>query len=55
MIAIVKYNAGNIRSVQNALSRIGYESIITDNPDTLGGADKVILPPSATDVARASF
>lgn len=44
MIAIVKYNAGNIRSVQNALSRIGYESIITDDPDTLGGADKVIFP-----------
>lgn len=44
MIAIVKYNAGNIRSVQNALSRIGYESIITDDPDALGGADKVIFP-----------
>ena len=44
MIAIVKYNAGNIRSVQNALSRIGYESIITDDPDTLGCADKVIFP-----------
>jgi glutamine amidotransferase len=44
MIAIVKYNAGNIRSVQNALSRIGYESIITDDPDTLGAADKVIFP-----------
>ena len=35
MIAILKYNAGNIKSVQNALNRLGYESIITDDPDEL--------------------
>lgn len=44
MIAILKYNAGNIRSVQNALSRLGYESIITDDPSLLQSADKVIFP-----------
>jgi glutamine amidotransferase len=44
MIAIVKYNAGNIKSVQNSLKRLGYESIITDNPDELQNADKVIFP-----------
>ncbi|MCE5345123.1 MAG: imidazole glycerol phosphate synthase subunit HisH [Bacteroidales bacterium] len=44
MIAIVKYNAGNIKSVQNALTRLGYESIITDNPAELLNADKVIFP-----------
>ena len=44
MIAIVKYNAGNIRSVQNALSREGYESVITDDPGLLMKADKVIFP-----------
>jgi len=44
MIAIVKYNAGNIRSVQNALNRLGYESIITDDPAKLSGAEKVIFP-----------
>ncbi|MGY6561725.1 MAG: imidazole glycerol phosphate synthase subunit HisH [Luteibaculaceae bacterium] len=44
MIAIVNYNAGNIRSVQNALERLGYESIITDKPDLLEKADKVIFP-----------
>ena len=44
MIAIVKYNAGNIRSVQNAVSRLGYDSVITDNPDELRVADKVIFP-----------
>jgi glutamine amidotransferase len=44
MIAIVKYNAGNIKSVQNALDRLGYKSIITDNPSDLINADKVIFP-----------
>lgn len=44
MIAIVKYNAGNIRSVQNALDRLGYDSIITDNPSELRKANKVIFP-----------
>lgn len=44
MIAIVKYNAGNIRSVKNALDRIGVESKLTDNPEELNAADKVIFP-----------
>lgn len=44
MIAILKYNAGNIKSVQNALTRLGFESIITDNPAELINADKVIFP-----------
>jgi glutamine amidotransferase PdxT len=44
MIAIVKYNAGNIKSVKNALTRLGYESIITDNAEELKKADKVIFP-----------
>lgn len=44
MIAIIKYNAGNIRSVQDALSRLGYESIITDDKNEILAADKVIFP-----------
>ena len=44
MIAIVKYNAGNIRSVKNALDRIGVESVITDEPETLRSVEKVIFP-----------
>lgn len=44
MIAILKYNAGNIRSVQNALNRLGYPSTITDDPAELVKADKVIFP-----------
>lgn len=44
MIAIIKYNAGNIKSVQNALKRLGYESYITDDPSTILNAQKVIFP-----------
>ena len=44
MIAIVKYNAGNIRSVENALDRLGAPSILTDDPNELKSADKVIFP-----------
>jgi glutamine amidotransferase len=44
MIAIVKYNAGNIMSVSNAVTRLGYECIITDNRSDLLAADKVIFP-----------
>lgn len=43
-IAVVKYNAGNIRSVMNALNRMDIPHILTDNPDELRSADKVILP-----------
>ncbi len=43
-IAIVKYNAGNIRSVLNAIHRLGYEAKITDDADELRTADKVIFP-----------
>jgi glutamine amidotransferase len=44
MIAVIKYNAGNIRSVENALNRIGYECMITDDHEQIKKADKVILP-----------
>jgi imidazole glycerol-phosphate synthase subunit HisH len=44
MIAIIKYNAGNITSVQNALNRLGYESIVTDDKTAIRNADKVIFP-----------
>ncbi len=43
-IAIVKYNAGNTRSVLCALHRLGYEAEVTDDPVELGKADKVIFP-----------
>jgi imidazole glycerol-phosphate synthase subunit HisH len=44
MIAIVKYNAGNVHSVTSALQRIGVEPVLTDCPDELRAADKVIFP-----------
>lgn len=44
MIAIIKYNAGNIKSVQNALNRLGYPCVITDDKETLLTAEKVIFP-----------
>ncbi|MGE6395310.1 imidazole glycerol phosphate synthase subunit HisH [Chryseobacterium scophthalmum] len=44
MIAIIKYNGGNVSSVQNALNRLGAESIITDDFELIKNADKVIFP-----------
>ncbi len=44
MVAIIKYNAGNITSVQNALQRLGAESIVTDDPRAILNADRVIFP-----------
>ena len=43
-IAIVKYNAGNIRSVLFALERIGATATVTDRIEELQSADKVIFP-----------
>jgi glutamine amidotransferase len=43
-IAIIKYNAGNIRSVLYALERIGHTARVTDNADEIKNADKVIFP-----------
>lgn len=44
MIAVVKYNAGNIFSVLCALQRLGYEAVLTDDPEMLNKADKVVFP-----------
>ena len=44
MIAVVKYNAGNIRSVDYALKRLGVEAVITGDKRELMAADKVIFP-----------
>ncbi|WP_426482856.1 imidazole glycerol phosphate synthase subunit HisH [Chryseobacterium sp. R2ACT005] len=44
MIAIIKYNGGNVNSVQNALNRLNIDSVITDDPERILKADKVIFP-----------
>ena len=43
-VAVVRYNAGNIRSVINALHRIGVEPVVTDDPAELASADRIIFP-----------
>lgn len=44
MIAIIDYDAGNIKSVEKALQKLGQEVIITRDGEVILGADKVILP-----------
>ena len=44
MIAIIDYDAGNLKSVEKALAHIGEESVITRDFQTILNADKVILP-----------
>jgi glutamine amidotransferase len=43
-VVIIKYNAGNIKSVLFALERIGVNAIVTDDIDEIRSADKVIFP-----------
>lgn len=44
MIAIVDYGMGNLRSVQKALHKLGFEAKVTSDPHTVRRADKLILP-----------
>lgn len=44
MIALINYNAGNITSVKNAIERLGFSCLITDNADEIRSASKVIFP-----------
>ena len=44
MIAIIDYDTGNLRSVCNALDRIGAEYVLTDDPKVIAQADRVLLP-----------
>lgn len=43
-VAIIKYNAGNIYSVVNALRRLGVAPILTDRAEELAAADRVLFP-----------
>ncbi len=43
-IVIIDYGAGNIQSIQFAIERIGYNSILSNDPDIIKNADKVIFP-----------
>lgn len=44
MIALINYNAGNITSVKNAIERLGFSCLITDNANEIRSAAKVIFP-----------
>ena len=44
MIAIIDYDAGNIKSVEKAVNLLGQESVVTADPEEIFRADKVILP-----------
>ena len=44
MIAIIDYDAGNIRSVEKAMAKLGQEVWITRDRERIMNADKVILP-----------
>lgn len=44
MVAIIDYDAGNIRSVEKAVVSLGYEAVLTRDADTILAADHVILP-----------
>ncbi|MEL0096766.1 MAG: imidazole glycerol phosphate synthase subunit HisH [Planctomycetaceae bacterium] len=44
MIAIIDYQMGNLRSVQKAFEKAGFEATITSDPQIVTSADKVVLP-----------
>jgi imidazole glycerol-phosphate synthase subunit HisH len=43
-LVLIKYNAGNTQSVIYALNRLGIDPVLTDDPETIRAADKVIFP-----------
>ena len=43
-IVIINYGAGNIQSIMFAIERLGFKAILSNNPDEIKAADKVIFP-----------
>lgn len=54
-VVIIDYNAGNIRSVENALKRLGVDSVITADEQLIRTADKVIFPGVGEAATTMSF
>ena len=44
MIAIIDYGMGNLRSVEKAFEKVGYDTVVTDKPESIENADKIVLP-----------
>ena len=43
-LVIINYGAGNIKSIQFAFKRLGYDAILSNNPEEIVSADKIIFP-----------
>ncbi len=43
-IVIINYGAGNIQSIMFAIERLGFKAVLSNNPDEIKAADKVIFP-----------
>ncbi|WP_142786067.1 imidazole glycerol phosphate synthase subunit HisH [Changchengzhania lutea] len=43
-LVIINYGAGNIKSIQFAFKRLGYDAVLSNNPDEISAADKIIFP-----------
>ncbi len=44
MIAIIDYGMGNLRSVEKAFEKVGFDTVVTDKPEIIENADKIVLP-----------
>ncbi len=44
MIAIIDYGMGNLRSVEKAFEKVGFDAVVTDKPEIIENADKIVLP-----------
>lgn len=44
MMAIIDFGAGNLRSVENALLKLGKKPLVTANPEKIMGAEKIVFP-----------
>ena len=44
MIAIIDYGMGNLRSVEKAFEKVGYDTVVTDKPEIIENTDKIVLP-----------
>jgi len=52
-IAIIDYGAGNLFSVAGACKKLGYDPVLTDDPDVIAGSDRVIFPGVGNAVSAA--
>jgi len=44
MIVIIDYGMGNLRSVEKAFEKVGFDAVVTDKPEIIENADKIVLP-----------